>query len=161
MDNFLGRFIMVLIFIPISMHGIGYGVEINGGAYRGNPVWRLLQGYFDFEKGVVELILIIAGIVLVMWLITTFVNHWIELKEEARKDAFDESKKLAAKLKAEADQRENEDRKYYEEQLEINKKRALTEIKQVETSPEPQPQIKTITPDELKRRAIEQFKRGN
>ena len=161
MDNFLGRAILVAIFVPIAMHGIGYGVESNGGAYRSNPAWRLIQAYFDFEKGVIELILFFGAVALAAWILMTFVNHWMDQKEQARKDALDESKKLEAQRKAQAEQREKEDREYFEEQIALNKKHASVEMKQVQALEEPQPQIKIITPDELKRRAIEQFKRGN
>ena len=168
MDNFLGRLIVVVIMVPLGMHGIGYGMEENGGAHRSNPVWRLFQDYFDFEAGVIKLLLIAGALVFGAWAIMTYTSHWWDQKVEEEKTQIEEEKRLAAIQREEAYEKRLAERILREEQIEQEKRDLAQTIKSQRSDSEStaQPaidgtQLKTITPDELKRRAIEQFKKGN
>ena len=168
MDNFLGRLIVVAIMVPLGIHGIGYGVEVNGGATRSNPAWRLLQEYFDFEWGVIKLLLIMGALVLGVWGLMAFTEYWWEQKKEKQKAQDEAEKKLAAIRREEAWEKEKEERSLKQAQFEQEMRDKAQTIKSQRLARESateqatqSTQLKTITLDELKRRAIEQFKKGN
>jgi predicted Holliday junction resolvase-like endonuclease len=145
------------------MHGIEYGIEINGGAHRSNPVWMAMQGYFDFEAAVFKLLLIIGAILLAVRIYMDVNEGRVERRE---RDQIEKAKE------AEAEKRrlENEEvEEYYASCKQEHERKKEEEAAQEKAIPETEsssipnsenPILKTVTPDELKRRAIEQFKKG-
>jgi len=126
MDNFLGRLILVAICVPLGMHGIGYGMEINGGARRSNPVWMLLQGYFDFEEGVFKLLLILAVIAFLIWFFIFNADARAEAKDRKqemlkieKEKAQEEEKRRLERLEWEEHDREMKEK--HEREKEVKK----------------------------------------
>ena len=149
------------------MHGIGYGIESNGGAYRGNPAWRLVQGYYDFEAGVLTLLLILAGIAFAIFIVIAFIetrqeSHEQNQKqlEEQKKEAMEREKRRIEDLEWEEYEREQRAKHAQRKEASASAANVTLKNENVQTVETKCPEPKTITADELKRRAVEQFTRG-
>lgn len=164
MDSFLNRLIAVLILFPIGMHGIGYGVEINGGAYPRNPIWRMLQSYFAFEKGVIEFLLFLGGLALLVFITITLSNRWMDQKKLEREERAEAARKLEHQLREERYEREQEAKRREEvrrqKEQELNTPVPNFAANETQNSVAEVQGAKILSPEEIKRRALAQFKGG-
>lgn len=160
MEAFLKRLGISIIFFSLGMHGIGYGIAINGGAGRWNPVWRFMQSYYDFEWGVVRLILIVAGAGVGLFGLVVLVTNIHESMAESRIRATEEEKR---RRRIEARSREDAWERSQAARAQGPAHRApgarpSAAIRQVPEIPAPVP--RKLTADELRKRAIAQFTKG-
>lgn len=157
MEDFFKRLAAAIIFFALGMHGIGYGMMANGGAHRSNPVWRLMQEYYDFEWGVVRFILIVAGIAGGLFALMVAFTSIKDCAEAARVRSEEEEKRQRIK-KFELERIKSQTGRGEWPRSQAHGAQLLPATAQTPVAPAPVP--KKLTPDELRQRAIAQFTKG-
>lgn len=159
LNDLFGRFVAAATFFVVGLHVIGWGMIENGSAYVRNPAWRLLSSFFFFEALVVKLL---CGVFLAAAVIFLAIRIVPPITALLRPDAPGGKRHQDTSARQDWAQPDHDpsDRHAASVPPLPSSPATISQALTPEPRAQPTPTRSTPTPEELKKKAIEQILRG-
>lgn len=158
MKNLLIRFVIAVLFFSVGMHGMGFALRAAGMDYRGNPAWRVIHAFTEFEWAIVRFI----GLMLLAILICTGLLIVVLHLSRASEAELEAKAVLEKKRQAEEQVRYLERCKAHDEKKKIEEQEDR-EIRNLEYRARKEAEMVRLnsrTPEQKERDAIEELTKG-